>query len=131
MATVLVVDDNLVNQKLMQAIVQSIGHRAVVVANGKEAVEAVQLQRFDLVLMDLMMPVMDGFEATATIRTLPGQADLPIIAVTANTLTGSRERALASGCNAYIAKPYTKHDLVSAMNDWLRGSSDQYRPAKI
>lgn len=131
MATILIVEDNLVNQKLMQAIVRSMGHREVTVSNGREAVDYVASSTVDVVLMDLMMPVMDGFEATEQIRQLAGRHDLPIIAVTANTLVGSRDRAMAAGCNAFIAKPYTKTDLVSVINDWLRGSSDTYRPASV
>ena len=130
MATILIVDDNLVNQKLMQAILRSVGHRSVVVGNGQEAVDGVQRQRFDLVLMDLMMPLMDGFEATKTIRKLPDCRELPVIAVTANTLVGSRERAMQSGCNGYITKPYTKADLLQALDEWLFGSSDQFKPVK-
>jgi len=131
MASILIVDDNLVNQKLMQAIVRSVGHQSAVAGNGQEALDMVLMQRFDLILMDLMMPVMDGFEATMAIRKVPACRELPIIAVTANTLVGSRERALSVGCNGYISKPYTKQDLLQIMNEWLRGSSDQHQPVKI
>ena len=128
MATILIVDDNLVNQKLMHAIVRSAGHRSAVVGNGQEAVDEVQQNRYDLILMDLMMPLMDGFEATKVIRKLPDCRELPIIAVTANTLVGSRERAMAAGCNGYITKPYTKAQLIQALEEWLFGSSDQFKP---
>ncbi|TVR13481.1 MAG: response regulator [Planctomycetota bacterium] len=128
MAAVLIVEDNLVNQKLMQAIVSGAGYTTHVVANGRLAVEFLADHTVDLVFMDLMMPVMDGFEASRRIRQELGLRNLPIIAVTANTLVGSRERALESGCDDYIAKPYTKQQLLGTLNQWIRGSSDQFHP---
>lgn len=128
MTHILIVEDNLVNQKLMQAIISGAGYTSHVAANGRLAVEFLEHQSVDLVFMDLMMPVMDGFEATRRIRNDLQLTHLPIIAVTANTLVGSKERALESGCNDYIAKPYTKQQLLGALNQWLRGSSDQFQP---
>src|SRR5207237_493570 len=85
-----------------------------VVANGREAVDAVGAERYDLVLMDIQMPEMDGFEATAQIRALPQRGTLPIIALTAHALSGERERCLARGMSGYLAKPFKAHDFKSA-----------------
>jgi two-component system sensor histidine kinase/response regulator len=104
---VLLAEDNPVNQKLTVRLLEKQGHAIVVAANGREAVEAVQRQPFDLVLMDVQMPEMDGFEATAAIRRLERGTDrhLPILAMTAYAMKGDRERCLQSGMDDYVSKP--------------------------
>ncbi len=91
------------------------GHSVVVAKNGKEALHAVQRESFDVVLMDIQMPEMDGFEATAAIRLLPEGASLPILALTAHALTDERERGLAHGMNGYLSKPFQAHQLYTAV----------------
>jgi CheY-like chemotaxis protein len=103
--SLLVAEDNLTNQQVARAILENAGIQATIVDNGEEAVEAVQTQDFDAVLMDVQMPLLNGFEATAQIRELPGRKDLPIIAMTAHALKGDEEKCLESGMNGYIAKP--------------------------
>jgi len=110
---VLLAEDNPVNQKLAVRLLEKQGHTVVVAANGQQAVEAVQQQPFDLVLMDVQMPEMDGFEATAAIRRLEHGTGrhLPILAMTAYAMKGDRERCLASGMDDYISKPIQPREL--------------------
>jgi two-component system, sensor histidine kinase and response regulator len=105
---ILFAEDNLVNQKLAVRLLEKAGHVVVVVENGAQSVEITARERFDLVLMDVQMPVMGGLEATAAIRTretLHSARHLPIIAMTANAMKGDREVCLAAGMDDYVAKP--------------------------
>jgi CheY-like chemotaxis protein len=127
MAVILVVEDNLVNQKLIQAILRSMGHLSDVAQNGAIALEMLAKREYQLVLMDLMMPVMDGYEATRRIRADANLRHLPVVAVTADTLSGGRKRALAAGCNAFLPKPYTKSQLLEVVAQHLAESNDRVR----
>jgi CheY-like chemotaxis protein len=104
---VLLTEDNPVNQRLATRLLQKRGHRVTVAANGREALEACARERFDLVLMDLQMPEMDGFEATEAIRRREagGGGRLPIIALTAHAMKGDQERCLTAGMDGYLGKP--------------------------
>ncbi|RFO98396.1 hypothetical protein DIC66_00390 [Rhodoferax lacus] len=109
---VLLVEDNPINQKLAITLLARWGHVVTVAENGQLAVELVSTQAFDVVLMDMMMPVMDGLEATHLIRALPGAgASVPIVAMTANAMESDRERCLAAGMNDYISKPIKAQEL--------------------
>ena len=111
---VLLAEDNVVNQKLASRLLEKRGHRVVVVSNGREALAALDRQKFDLVLMDVVMPEMDGFGATAAIRSRENSTGthLPIIAMTAHALKGDQERCLAAGMDGYIAKPIHVDELL-------------------
>ena len=114
---VLVVEDSAVNRTVIVAMLERAGHRADAVTNGLEAVQAVRDDGYDLVLMDIHMPKMDGIDATREIRGLPGgKANIPIIAVTADVVKGSRERMLAAGMNDYVPKPIRLADLYAAID---------------
>ena len=103
---ILVADDNAVNRTIINAMLVKAGHSVDMVADGQEALEAIKQTRYDLVLMDIQMPVMDGLTATRHVRALDQPAaSVPIIAVTANAMLGDRERYLAAGINDYVAKP--------------------------
>ena len=109
---VLLVEDNPINQKLAITLLARWGHRVSVAENGAEALEQVVGQAFDVVLMDMMMPVMDGLEATRRIRALPGPAaSVPIVAMTANAMESDRQRCLAAGMTDYISKPIRAQEL--------------------
>jgi len=114
---ILLAEDSLVNQKLVLGLLAKQGHTAVVANNGKEAVEAMASQDFDLVIMDIQMPEMDGLEATARIRAEEKQKGVrvPIMAMTAHALKGDRQRCLDAGMDGYIAKPIRAKQLFDAI----------------
>ena len=119
-AHVLVAEDNLVNQKLIHALLSKHGYATRMVGNGREAMEALRRERFDLVLMDVQMPVLDGLAATRAIRQRPESRHLPIIAMTADALDGDRERCLAAGMDDYLPKPIMPDVLDRKLNQWLQ-----------
>jgi len=120
---VLLAEDNLVNVEVASAMVEGLGLDVVCACNGEEALSAVRESEVDLVLMDCMMPEMDGFEATAEIRRheqLQGHArQLPIVAITANALQGDRERCLAAGMDDYLSKPFNQQALATTLARWV------------
>jgi CheY-like chemotaxis protein len=117
---ILVAEDNPVNQKVARHLLVRIGYTADIVSNGEQAVAAVERGEYGLVLMDCLMPEMDGFEATRRIRRLPGRRGrIPIIAMTAGATTDDQERCMAAGMDAYLAKPVEAARLRSAIERWL------------
>ncbi|MGB1013694.1 MAG: ATP-binding response regulator, partial [Nannocystaceae bacterium] len=104
---ILVAEDNPVNQRIMELVIAKLGYSLKVVNNGQEAIDAVCSQRYDAILMDINMPLVDGHEATQKIRELEAEKDYhtPIIALTANAMSEERERCVAVGMDAYITKP--------------------------
>ncbi len=116
---ILLAEDNTVNQKLALRLLQRMGYRADLAANGVEAVEAVHRQQYDLVLMDMQMPEKDGLEATREIRaTLAHEAQPIVIALTANAMQGDRELCMAAGMNDYLSKPIQIPELVAMLKKW-------------
>ncbi len=118
---VLLAEDNLVNQRLACRLLEKRGHSVAVAANGLEALQTVEKESFDLVFMDVQMPVMDGFEATAAIRKReePGGMRLPIVALTAHAMKGDREKCLAAGMDGYISKPIRPQELDEVLRKYL------------
>ena len=113
---ILLAEDNLVNQRVALLMLDGLGQKADVVGNGEEAVQAVQLQDYDVILMDVFMPEVDGLEATRRIRTLlPEERQPVIVAMTANAMVGDRERCLQAGMNAYISKPIAMQRLKEVL----------------
>jgi two-component system, sensor histidine kinase and response regulator len=114
---ILLAEDNLVNQRLATRLLEKQGHTVVLAQNGQEAVKAATTSSFDLVLMDIQMPIVSGFEATTLIRAkeLQTGAHLPIIAMTAHAMQKDRELCLAAGMDAYVAKPIQPAELFQTI----------------
>jgi len=119
-ARVLVVEDNLVNQKVVVAVLSKRGFEIELAGDGREALRKLEVNDFDVVLMDVQMPVLDGLETTRIIRQDARWSDLPIIAMTAHAMNGDRERCLQAGMSAYISKPVHPSDLVDLVQQFLR-----------
>ena len=119
---ILLVDDNPVNVKLARIMLERAGHQVAAAADGAAALAAVVEAEHDLVLMDVQMPVMDGFEATRRIRALsdPRRSRTPIVAVTANALQGDADRCLGEGMDGYVGKPFDRAALLGAIERWGR-----------
>jgi PAS domain S-box-containing protein len=121
-ARILLAEDNPTNQLVAAGLIKKLGFTIDTVANGSEAVKALETIPYDLVFMDVQMPEMDGFEATAHIRdpiSLVKNHSIPVIALTANALGGDREKCLYSGMNDYISKPVTMDTLIHILKKWL------------
>ena len=117
---ILLVDDNPINQELACDLLEGAGIVVTVAGDGREALAALESGRFDAVLMDCQMPVMDGYEATRALRLRPGMAHLPVIAMTANAMAGERDKVLAAGMNDYVAKPIQVDELFATLARWVR-----------
>jgi CheY-like chemotaxis protein len=128
---ILVADDNAINQRLMTALLSAGGHSVTAVPDGARAVAAMQAETFDVVLMDVQMPVMDGVEATARIRALPPPAcNVPIVAVTADAVQGAAEKYLASGMDYYLSKPISAASLGAVLDTAARRSEAPAMPSR-
>ena len=123
---ILLAEDSLVNQKLAVALLEGQGHKVRVVNNGREAIAALPTEKFDIVLMDVQMPEMDGLEATAKIRVSEQNTGthIPIIAMTAHALKGDRERCMQAGMDAYVAKPIRADELFDTIADLFTAPGD-------
>ncbi len=132
-ARVLLVEDNELNQDVATALLTDAGLVVELAENGQIAVDMVRAKPYDVVLMDMQMPVMDGVTATLQIRKLPGFDALPIVAMTANVMAGDRDRCLAAGMNDHVAKPIEPQELCAALLKWVSprdglGQAPRVRP---
>jgi len=118
-ARVLLVEDNAINREVALDLLTSEGIHIEVAMNGREALDKLAAERFDGVLMDCQMPVMDGFAATQALRLRPELQDLPVIAMTANAIAGDREKAMAAGMNDYITKPIDIDEVLRILARWI------------
>jgi two-component system, sensor histidine kinase and response regulator len=117
--TVLVAEDNEGNQKIILRVLEKAGYRVDLAKNGREAVNATAGACYDLILMDVQMPELDGFAAAAQIRRLPLPArDIPIVAMTANAMSGDGERCLSAGMDDYLNKPIRMEELTNVLRRW-------------
>lgn len=132
-ASVMLVEDNVVNQKVVQHAFADYGVNVVVVESGRQALETLKTQRFDLILMDCQMPEMDGYETTHKIRSLPDSnvAHVPIIALTANAMFGDREKCLSAGMDDYLAKPFKAAELRKIVQNWLMKGPGFENPSEV
>ena len=115
---VLLVEDNAVNRSVIEAMLQSLGHRVICASDGQQAIDLLAHEPISLVLMDCRLPVLDGYQTSRLIRQRFTAAQLPIIALTANALPGDREACLASGMNDYLAKPFKRTELQRLLQQW-------------
>jgi len=120
---ILLVEDNDINQLVAKDILEQAGINVSIANNGEEAIKYVRTNKFDAVLMDVQMPIMDGYKATEILRKIYPISELPIIAMTANALKGDREKSIESGMNDYISKPIDPEILFETLGKWLTGNS--------
>lgn len=116
---ILVVEDNMDTYELVKFLLEKNGHHTFLAMNGREGVNAAIKQKPDLIIMDLAMPMMDGWIATEKIKLEPTTKDITIIALTAHALPEDRKRALDAGCNEYITKPMDLEEFVGTVEEWL------------
>jgi CheY-like chemotaxis protein len=123
---VLIAEDNVVNQRLAMRLLEKRGHRVTVVNNGQEAVELLERSNFDLVLMDVQMPLLDGIAATMLIRQREKEtgSHQPIVALTAYAVKGDQERCLAAGMDGYLPKPIRPEELDALLQTYVSGRAD-------
>jgi CheY-like chemotaxis protein len=118
---ILLAEDNLINQKVAVALLTRLGHSVSVAQDGLEALQAVEAENFDAILMDVQMPNMDGLEATRAIRNLPGgKGRLPIIAMTAGSSDDDAERSLAAGMDGHVGKPFDTRKIFALLEQCLK-----------
>lgn len=117
---ILIVEDNMDTYELVRFILEKNGFETLLAMNGRDGVTAANVQKPDLIIMDLSMPEMDGWTATRLIKGNPATAAIPIIALTANALPGDRKRAFDAGCNEYITKPMDLLDLLETVQTWIK-----------
>jgi CheY-like chemotaxis protein len=120
---VLVVEDDAVSQEIELILLEAAGLAPEAVNDGREAVEKARGGFYELILMDVQMPVMDGLDATRAIRKLPGMAAIPILAMTANAFEDDRSACIAAGMNAYIGKPLEPEVMYATVLEWLQKST--------
>jgi CheY-like chemotaxis protein len=120
MAKILLVEDNPTNLALMQYLLRAFGHTTISAADGASGVALAAKEVPDIILMDLQMPTLDGFDAASQIKSVPALQAVPIVAVTASAMVGDRGKILARGFDGYIAKPITPETFVSQVESFLR-----------
>jgi two-component system cell cycle response regulator DivK len=119
MKKVLVVEDNQDNREMVVKVLKHNGYRVIEAVNGEEAVKRAKAEKPDLILLDLYIPKMDGYEVTRRLKRDQGLQYIPIIALTAHAMKGDREKALAAGCDGYIAKPINVRELPIQIQHFL------------
>ncbi len=116
---ILIVEDQEDNRAILRDLLASVGYEFIEAVNGAEGVAAAERERPDLILMDIQLPLLDGYQATRQIRQNPALREVPIIAVTSYALSGDETKALAAGCNAYVTKPYSPRQLLARIREYL------------
>ncbi|MBD3162608.1 MAG: response regulator [Candidatus Eisenbacteria bacterium] len=128
---ILVAEDDPTNQYVFRAILEAAGHETVVVDNGLQALETARDAPPDLFLMDMMMPVMDGYETAWRIIQDSLFDEVPIIALTARAMDGDAERTLRAGCDDYLAKPIRRQEFLDKVSYWLERPSSEWMPGRL
>jgi len=117
---ILVVEDQEDNRRILRDLLTSVGYQIIESQDGESGITAAETQRPDLILMDIQMPIMDGYEATRRIKANPKLRAIPIIVVTSYALSGDEDKARAAGCDDYIAKPYSPRQMLEKIKEHLR-----------
>lgn len=120
MSKILVVEDQEDNRQILRDLLGSVGHEIIEAHDGVAALEQAAKHRPDLILMDIQLPMMDGYETTRRIKANPELAKIPIVVVTSYALSGDEDKARAAGCDAYVTKPYSPRQLLAKMNEYLK-----------
>ena len=118
--TILVVEDQEDNRQILRDLLGATDYEMVESENGQQAIDAVTKKKPDLILMDIQLPVMDGYEATRRIKANPDWKSIPIIVVTSYALSGDAEKARAAGCDDYVTKPYSPRQLLAKIREYLK-----------
>ena len=116
---ILIVEDQEDNRTILRDVLSTVGYELIEALNGKDGVRLAQSERPDLILMDIQLPEMDGYEATQQIKSIAELKTIPIIAVTSYALSGDEAKARAAGCDGYIAKPYSPRELLAKIRKYL------------
>lgn len=117
---ILVVEDQEDNRRILRDLLTSVGYETLEAVNGEQGVAAAISEHPDLILMDIQLPVLDGYEATRRIKADPDLRDIPVIVVTSYALSGDEAKARAAGCDAYVTKPYSPRQLLATIREYLR-----------
>ena len=117
---ILVVEDQEDNRRIMRDLLSSVGHEVIEAVTGEEGVAAAETHRPDLILMDIQLPGLDGYEATRQIKANPDLEHIPIIVVTSYALSGDDVKAFEAGCNAYVSKPFSPRELLAKIREYLQ-----------
>ena len=117
---ILVVEDQADNRRILQDLLTSAGYEIILAENGQEALEVVARERPNLILMDIQLPLVDGYEATRRIKADPVLRAIPIIVITSYALSGDESKAKAAGCDAYVAKPFSPRALLCRVTRYAR-----------
>ncbi len=116
---ILVIEDQEDNRAILRDLLNSVGFEVIEAVNGEDGVAMAASERPDLILMDIQLPIIDGYEATRRIKGDPALEQIPIIAVTSYALSGDEDKAKLAGCDAYISKPYSPRDLLAKVQEFL------------
>ncbi|MBN1780598.1 response regulator [bacterium] len=119
MKTVLIIEDNDKNLYLLRFLIEKLGHRVIEARDGLNGVKVAMIEKPDVILMDIQLPAMDGYEATQEIRSMDSFRNVPIIAITSYAMEGDREKSLAAGCTDYIEKPIKPEQFIERIKSYL------------
>lgn len=117
---ILVVEDHEDNRRILRDLLATVGYETLEAENGEAGVAIAKAERPDLILMDIQLPILDGYEATRRIKANPELRDIPIIVVTSYALSGDETKARAAGCDGYVTKPYSPRQLLAKLQEQLR-----------
>ena len=123
--TILIVEDSALNRKLVQTLLRPHGYRLLIAVDGQEAIEIATREHPDLILMDMQLPKVSGYDATQTLKTQPETADIPIVALTAHAMAEECEHALSIGCDGYITKPIDTRAFPGQVKEYLAAASSR------